>query len=266
MRYAAYLLLATLVGISSLRAQTGPPQSTAPVQRGPDGEIRTSVPGVEVLPLPGMPFTGRGHTTFTRSADGGVSLTSYLEANVGRDSQGRVYRERHHFGPADVNPQKTLYESYVLDPIAHTRTACYYPTRRCTITSYHPTLSFAVLPAGPYDQGQRFLTRETLGNQTMEDLPVIGTREITTYAAGVIGNDQPVTSTREFWYSTDLKTNLAVTRKDPREGNVVVHLSIYSRAEPDPAIFATPPAFTVQDDRQLTATPPTDRPSLRGPR
>jgi hypothetical protein len=245
MRYAAYLLLATLVGISSLQAQTAPQ-----LERGPDGEVRTSVPGVEVLPIPGLPFTGRGHTTFTRTAEGGVSLTTYLEANVGRDSQGRVYRERHHFGPQGINPKTTLYESFVLDPIAHTRTTCYYAIHRCSITSYHPKLSFALLPAGPYDQGQRFLTRESLGDQTMENLPVIGTSEVTTYAPGVIGNDQPVTSSREFWYSNDLKTNLAVTRKDPREGTIAVHLSIYSRAEPDPAIFATPPGFTVQDDRR----------------
>ena len=67
-----------------------------------------------------------------------------------------------------------------------------------------------------------------------------------------IGNDQAITSSREFWYSPDLKTNLAVTRKDPREGTAVIHVTIFSRAEPDPAIFAIPPGFTVQDDRHPT--------------
>jgi len=246
MRYGMFLLLA-LLGVSSLHAQT--PNET---QRAPDAEARTRVPGVEVLPLPGMPFTGRGHTVFTRTAEGGVSLTNYLEANVGRDSQGRVYRERHHFGLANIDPQKTIYESYVLDPVAQTRTTCYYATHRCTITSYRPQLSYAVLPAGSYDKGQRLLTRDDLGSQTMEGLHVIGTLENTTYAPGVIGNDQTITSSREFWYSPDLKTNLAVTRKDPREGTTVVHLTIYSRSEPDPAIFAIPPGFTVQDDRHPT--------------
>jgi hypothetical protein len=244
MRSSNLLLLATLAGFSSLLAQT-PTQ----VQRGPDSGVRIRVPGVDVLPIPGMPFTGRGHTVFTRTADGGISLTSYLEANVGRDSQGRVYRESHHFGPAGVDPQTTLYESYVLDPVAHTRTDCIYAIHRCNITSYYPKLSFAALPAGPFDKGQRFLTREALGNQTMEGLDVIGTRETITYAPGVIGNDQPIASSKEFWYSPDLKTNLAVTRKDPREGTTVIHVTIFSRAEPDPAIFAVPPGFTVQDDR-----------------
>jgi hypothetical protein len=211
--------------------------------------MRISVPGVEILPLPGMPFTGRGHTSVTRTTEDGVALTTYLEANAGRDSQGRVYRERHHFGPEGVDPQKTLYATYVLDPIARTRTECDYHTHRCTITSYRPELSFAVLPAGPFDKGQRFLTRENLGNQTMEGLPVVGTRETINYAPGSIGNNQSVTSSREFWYSTDLKTNLAIIRKDPREGTTTVHFTVFSRAEPDPAIFAVPPGFTVQDQR-----------------
>lgn len=249
MRYGASLLLAFLIGFASRQAPAQP-QTVTEAERGPDGNVRISVPGVEVSPLPGMPFTGRGHTVYTRATEGGGSLTTYLEANLGRDSEGRVYRERHHFGPAGTDPKSTLFESYVLDPVAHTRTDCSYTTHRCSVSSYHPKLSFAALPVGPHDNGQRYLTRETLGNQTMEGLPVIGTREITTYAPGVIGNDQAVTSSKEFWYSPDLKTNLAVTRKDPREGTTEVHVTIYSRSEPDPAIFAIPPGFTVQDDRR----------------
>jgi len=248
MRYSASLLLASLIGIVSLHAHAQA-QTTTEIQRGPDGSARTTVPGVEVLPYPNLPFTGRGHTVFTRTTEAGVTLTTYLEANLGRDSQGRVYRERHHFGPAGADPKTTLYESYVLDPVAQTRTTCIYATRVCEVTNYHAHLSFALQPAGAFDNGQRFLTREALGDQTMEGIPVTGTRETITYAPGVIGNDQSVTSSREFWYSPDLKTNLAVARKDPREGTTDVHLTIYSRAEPDPAIFAIPPGFTVQDRR-----------------
>jgi hypothetical protein len=241
MRYGNLLSILFLFGVSSVLAQT-----PATVQRGPDSGTRTIVPGVEVLPIPGLPFTGRGHTVFTRTAEGGVSLTSYLEANVGRDSQGRVYRERHHFGPAGVDPQTTIYESSVADPVAHTLTTCVYAMRRCFVTSYYPRTSFALQPVGAFDKGRRFLSRESLGNQTREDLPVVGTRETTTYAPGTVGNEQTITSTREFWYSEDLKTNLAVTRKDPREGNAMIHVTIFSRSEPDPAIFAVPSGFAVQ--------------------
>jgi hypothetical protein len=244
MRPCFSFLLALLAGVSSLHAQT-----PAQPQRGPDSGSKIFVPGIDILPLPGMPFTGRGHTTVTRTTENGVTITTYLEANAGRDSQGRVYRERHRFGPDGVNPQTTLYASYVLDPIARTRTECDYATHRCTIANYRPQLSFAVVPAGPFDKGQRFLTRENLGDQTIEGLPVVGTRETINYAPGSIGNNQSVSSSREFWYSPDLKINLAVIRKEPREGTTTIHFTVYSRGEPDPAIFAVPPGFTVQDAR-----------------
>jgi hypothetical protein len=246
MRSAATLLLATLFAVTiPARPQT--------LQRGPDGSANTHVPGIDVLPLPGMPFTASDTIAWTRSIDGGGSITTYVEANVARDNQGRLYRERHHFAPQSVDPRTTIQESTVSDPVAHTRTICTFAIRHCIITIYHaPLAPPTVLPAGSFDKGQRFLTRENLGNQTIDGLTVIGTRETTTTAPGVVGNDQALTSTREFWYSEDLKTNLAVTRKSPTEGIAVIHLKILSRAEPDPAIFAVPPGFTVQDNRHLT--------------
>jgi hypothetical protein len=250
MRSGPVLLLATLLaGISSLHAQPAPQP-----QQGPDGNPRTRVPGVDVLPLPGLPFIGKDTITWIRPTDGGGSTTVYLEANIVRDSQGRLYRESHRFGPAGTNPRSTLKESTVSDPVAHTRTVCNYATHRCIITNYvaqRPSLTGtpAVTRAGSSDGGQRFLTRESLGEQVMENLPVTGTRETTTIAPGVMGNDQALTMSREIWYSPDLKTNLAVTRVDPREGTQVIRLAILSRSDPDPSVFAPPPTFTVQDAR-----------------
>jgi hypothetical protein len=245
MRYATPVLLATLfIGLSSSHAQSVPQ-----LQRGPDGTSHTSVPGIEVLPFPGIAFTGKDNIVWTRPMDGGGAITTYVEANVVRDSQGRVFRERHNYSPAKSNPQSTLTEFYVLDPVAHTRTTCVYATHHCNITLYRASLSPRVQPIGSYDNGQRFLTRESIGNQTIGDLPAIGTRETTSIAPGVIGNDQALALTKEFWYSADLKTNLSVTRNDPREGTVAIRLTILSRAEPDPSIFAIPDGFTVQDDR-----------------
>lgn len=238
------LLVIFCIAISSLQAQTAPQP-----QRGPDGTSRTSMPGIEVYPFSGMPFSGKDNIVWTRTADGGGTITTYVEANVARDSQGRVYRERHRYSPTNTNSQSTLTEFFVLDPTAHTRTTCIYAMHHCSITFYHSPLSIRERPAGPYGNGQFFLTRESLGNQTIDDLPVLGTRETTSISAGAIGNNQPLAYSREFWYSPDLKINLTVTRNDPREGKVDIHLTILSRAEPDPSIFTIPSGFTVQDDR-----------------
>lgn len=77
-------------------------------------------------------------------------------------------------------------------------------------------------------------------------LNVVGTRETISINAGVVGNSQPLVSTREFWYSPDLQVNLAITRKDPREGTQVIRVGDSTRAEPDPSLFKVPAGFVVQ--------------------
>jgi hypothetical protein len=83
----------------------------------------------------------------------------------------------------------------------------------------------------------------------MEGLDVIGTRESLTVNAGVVGNERALVTTKEFWYSPDLQTNLSITRNDPREGKQVVQLSSVSKSEPQSQLFEVPAGFTVQDAR-----------------
>jgi len=233
-----------LLGSSLLHAQTAPAPS-----RGPDTSTQTFVPGIEVLALPSLPFSATDTIVRTQPTDGGGSVITSATSKVFRDTQGRVYRERHHLAPQNIDPDKTLYEFYILDPATRTRTTCTVATHQCDLTPYIPRLSFRLMPTGPFDNGKRFLAREGLGDQTIDDLPVTGTRETTTIAAQTIGNNQPLTLTREFWYSPDLKTNLIVTRSDPRDGNVTIHLKVLSRTDPDPSVFAPPPEYTLHDTR-----------------
>lgn len=217
--------------------------------RGPDGRTQTIVPGIDVLPFPGLPFSGTDTIVRTRLVEGGGSVVTSETSKVIRDSQGRLYRERHRFALPDTDPQKTLYIFYVLDPVTRTRTECMLATHRCTVTNYRPRLIFPLAPAGPFDGGKQFLSRESLGQQQINGMNVIGTREVTTISPGTIGNDRALAITREFWYSPDLKTNIQVTRTDPREGTDEIHLAILSRSEPEPSVFAIPSGYTVEDLR-----------------
>jgi hypothetical protein len=245
MRSTAALLLAIFLACGvSVYAQT----ATQP-ERGPDRTSNTQVPGVDVLPYKGLPFSGVGTTVWSRPIDGGGSITTYVKGNIFRDSQGRIYRERHHFAAANVDPKLTLHEFSILDPVSLTRTTCQTAARHCVITRYRPQFSTAISAAGIFDNGKRMLVRTSLGNNEMEGLPVVGTLETTTLAAGTIGNDSTVTQSREFWYSADLKTNISVTRKDPRDGTQAVHLTLLSRDEPDPGVFSVPAGYTVEDTR-----------------
>jgi hypothetical protein len=241
---AFFLLVASALLAVSLSAQ----ESTE-TSRGPDGGTRFHVAGIEVLPATGRPFSGTDTIEWTHNLEDGSIVTTHLTAVVARDSQGRIYREHRNFVPANSSQPSKLIDKIFYDPNAHTKTTCTVATRQCSISAYYAPVSFTPAPAGPRDNGTRYLTRESLGNNTLEDLSVVVTRETLTIKAGAVGNDHPLAITHEFWYSPDLQINLSVTRKDPREGTQVVKLVDLNRSEPDPAMFQVPADFTVQDHR-----------------
>jgi hypothetical protein len=250
MKLRALLLLV----VPALFACSLSAQDSTETSRGPDGGTRTHVDGIQVLPVAGKPFSGRDSIEWTRTLADGSSVTTHLTALVARDGQGRIRRERVKFVPASSNQQSKPFEITILDPAEHTRTICDIATHHCSIAGYSMPVKFAPVPAGPLDNGKRFLARESLGTNTIDDLNVVGTRETLTISAGVIGNSQPVVTTREFWYSSDLEINLSVTRKDPREGTQVLQLVDLSRSEPDPSLFQVPTDFTVDDTRGSAKT------------
>ena len=245
MRHSAALSLIALCAATA----SGLAQSPAEPSRGPDNGPRTIIPGIDTPPYPGLPFSGVDNIVWTRTTADGATTTLYISSKVVRDGQGRLYREHHHFAMADVDQAKTMYEFYILDAVARSRTTCDVATHQCAITHYEPHYVPQVQPVGPFDNNRRLLVRDSLGTQTMDDLPVTGTKETVTIAPGTIGNDKEVVSTREFWYSPDLKTNLAVTRIDPHNGTQAIHLLVQSRSEPEPSVFAIPSGYTVKDER-----------------
>jgi hypothetical protein len=235
-----FTLLVCLLLAASVAAQ----ESEEP-SRGLDGGTHYRVDGIRVLPLAGKPFSGHSTTEWTRTLEDGTVVKTHLFAMVARDSQGRIYRERHSFVPVDSDQQSRLNWILISDPVTHTRTECNIASRHCYVTGYYMPATFTLPPAGPFAGGTRFLARESLGNDVMDGIDVVGTRETITINTGVVGNSQPLENTREFWYSPELQVNLAITRKDPREGTQVVHVSEVSRSEPDPALFKVPAGFVV---------------------
>ena len=216
-------------------------------ERGPDGTTTTHVTGVEVLEIPGEPFTAQSAMDWTRTAADGSTIKLHLIANIARDSRGRVYRERRGFVPAGATTAPPLHEIIVYDPAASTRMSCTMASRHCVLSASRPRTSFAAAAAGSFASGTRFLSRESLGSKTMNGLDVVGTRETVTVNPGVYGNDRPLISTHEFWYAPDLQTNLSVVRVEPANGQQVIQLGSLSRSEPEPSQFEPPSGFTVED-------------------
>ena len=88
---------------------------------------------------------------------------------------------------------------------------------------------------------------DSLGKQTIEGVAAEGTRSTVTIPAGVIGNELPIQSVSERWYSPELQTIVMTKRSDPRFGETVYRLTNIQRTEPPASLFELPSDYTVND-------------------
>ena len=88
---------------------------------------------------------------------------------------------------------------------------------------------------------------EDLGTSQIEGFTVQGTRSTHIMNAGVIGNDKPIATTTERWFSTEFKVDLVNTSDNPEAGKHVRKLVNIRAGEPDPLLFQVPPDFKVKE-------------------
>ncbi|MGB8129795.1 MAG: hypothetical protein WCG81_08380 [Candidatus Angelobacter sp.] len=88
---------------------------------------------------------------------------------------------------------------------------------------------------------------EDLGTSQIEGFAVQGTRSTHIMNAGVIGNDQPIATTTERWFSTEFKVDLVNISDNPEAGKHVRKLINIHAGEPDPLLFQVPPDFKVRE-------------------
>lgn len=79
----------------------------------------------------------------------------------------------------------------------------------------------------------------------MEGLTVYGTRTTMTIPAGAQGNDRPIETVREMWFSKELNIYVLIKSSDPRNGESTLRTTNIDRSEPDPSLFRVPPDYTV---------------------
>lgn len=83
--------------------------------------------------------------------------------------------------------------------------------------------------------------------QTFEGVAAEGTRTTVTIPAGQIGNEQPIVTVSERWYSPDLQVTVMTTRSDPRTGTTTYKLTNVNRSEPAPSLFQVPADYKIDD-------------------
>ncbi|MBO0800417.1 MAG: energy transducer TonB, partial [Blastocatellia bacterium] len=88
---------------------------------------------------------------------------------------------------------------------------------------------------------------EKLGEQLVEGVKCSGDRGVTTMPAGAIGNDSPIETVSETWYSPELKMMILSKRSDPRFGESTYRVTNIQKAEPDSALFQVPSDYTIKE-------------------
>ncbi len=88
---------------------------------------------------------------------------------------------------------------------------------------------------------------EQLGKQVIEGVECEGTREVTTIPAGAIGNERPIETVRERWFSPELNMAIMTKQSDPRFGESTYRVTNISRAEPDASLFQVPSDYTIKE-------------------
>jgi hypothetical protein len=91
------------------------------------------------------------------------------------------------------------------------------------------------------------VTREELGQKTIEGVTAVGTRSTTEIPAGTIGNEQPIKIVSEQWFSPELQVLVLTRHTDPRVGDTSYRLTGIVRADPAQSLFELPPDYTLKE-------------------
>jgi hypothetical protein len=249
---AGILWFASTAGVAQvLNAQ---PQIAQPVAR--DGGVREVLESIVIPPIPHAPFTATLATEATKYAAGGATMTSVNERRIARDAQGRVYQERWYLVPKNGKIKSSMNWIQLEDPKKHTLYNCSTAMKICELLVYDPSSELAAAarrrqgPSGALPNGDGNQSWEDLGHRNIAGVDTVGTRETTILNAGTMGNDEPLTSTSEYWHSDQLGINLLSVRSSPFFGKQTFNIIELTVGEPDAQLFALPAGYQINDQRK----------------
>jgi hypothetical protein len=244
------LLLSLTLGALTLTLPVNPQnQPQQPAVRIPDGGQSGRMESIFIRPKAGAPFSFTLYTEWARPLGNGGTITFTNQRRIVRDSKGRIYQERASLVPKDGQVKTFVSTIQITDPEQHTWYNCITSTKVCDIYKYklsttdnfQPAIGPTVTWSGGSRQHEDLGVSSTLGEDTH------GYRETTIVNPGVTGNDQPLVSKREFWYSPRLALNLLSIVDNPMSGHQVFTARELTTSEPDPAIFEVPEGYKTEN-------------------
>jgi len=206
-------------------------------------------------------------TTITLADGNHIRQTSSLR--IYRDNEGRTRREQSmnsvggmvsntKLPPVVFINDPVAGVNYALIPSSHTGTRSVSGGRGGRSAPPAEVSGVGRRARGGAAKGtQQTLKTEPLGRQTMEGVVADGTRTTVTIPAGQMGNEQPLQTVVESWYSADLQTTVLSRRNDPRTGETVTRYTNIVRTEPAHSLFEVPADYKITDsgDRGLRSGP-----------
>jgi hypothetical protein len=119
---------------------------------------------------------------------------------------------------------------------------CFVNTKVCSVSTFNRSLTVSQpLPRNSTANGTRW---EELGQKVVDNIELIGSREVMTIGVGAIGNEKEQPVVKEFWYSPRLKINVTTKRFDPRASTVQnFYVISINQGEPEAQLFRPPTTY-----------------------
>jgi len=247
------LLLIASLSICFLSPAYAQEQNQPAVIRANDGGYDGPLQSIFVPPKAGAPFSLSLATEWTRPLGNGGTFTLTNQRRIVRDASGRIYQERWLLVPkgGDIKSHMNVFQ--ITDPEMHTWYNCDTATKVCELLKYRLTSDDTYLPAtgtsGPLPNGLGTQVHEDLGASSTEGVETHGYRETVSINPGKMGNDKPMVTVREFWWSQELALNLVSLVDSPRFGRQEFRVKEITTAPPEPSLFVVPHDYKIVDRR-----------------
>jgi hypothetical protein len=236
----------------------------------------------DAKPVANAPYQAQVESqTVQHLADGNVIQNSHT-SKMARDSQGRTWTEETltRIGPwsAGSTPRTIIFisdpvsgNSYVLHPdtkTAEKMSLKHFPggpanfnvmfSRKeeggpgpvgITAAITGPDGPMRIEKLGPAEPGDE--QKEDLGAQEINGVTAQGKRITRTIPANTMGNQLPIVSVTETWYSPELKMVVESKHSDPRFGESTFSLKNIQKGEPPADLFQVPGDYTVTDGPKM---------------
>src|SRR5215831_2035915 len=167
----------------------------------PDGGTVEMMHSLTITAALHAPFSSVVTTEWTQTLEGGSTMTRENHRVVMRDGAGRIFQERQTLVPKGGTEEPKLRRIEISDPMRHIKYFCRAADHVCLVHGYVGPPAEEMEPENAEVAGKVTMTREDLGKSNISGLDVVGTKETRVIRAGAIGNDRPITITKEIWYS-----------------------------------------------------------------